>query len=893
MRQLLDERGLRPPADIDAIVAANDGLIIIALEVLQARGINVPDDVALVGFDDNVYAQTSMPPVTSVAPAFREVGHQATETLLALMRGEQVPQEVNVPSSLMVRRSCGCLNPALAAVAAAAEPTGRPSKETLQEAVTTQRARWLSIMVQAVGQRPEEAVSEWAGQLLDGFAAELAGGKAPGSFLSVLEDVLRQVMTVGEAISIDPGQYVDAWQAAVAMLRSNMLPYLEIEARMQAEGLWRQANVLIGQTAQRARARQALRVEGQAQALREIEEALATASDVGELAGVLEQSLPRLSIPSCYLSLYENPTHYAYPQPAPEWSRLVLAYDANLDPQRVELEPEGRRFPSRQLVPDGMLPQDRRYSFAVMPLYMRDNQLGFALFEVGPRETDVYEALRQGLSGALHGALLVQRTREYAVRLQTAAEVSRTASSILDPDELIQQVVDLLQERLNLYYAGLFLVNGEEAGDGSGGEWAVLRAGTGDAGRQMLEQGHRLEIGGESMIGWCIANKQARIALDVGEEAVRFENPFLPETRSELALPLISRGQAIGALTIQSTQEAAFSDEDISVLQTMADQLANVIQNARLFEEQQLASSLLSVRITELGLLNEIGRKIDESPQIADLLRWVTEHFPSAMQFPGECVAAIEYKGRVYGASEATDLPCQMVGGLRIGDERIGQVTVAYTEEHEFRDEESALLGDVVRRLSGYVENRRLFEQMQEALREVEATQHRYMEQAWSGYLQAAKVTAYETEIPGREPLGDALLPEVQQVVERRGVMALTGDDGAAEERSALVAPITLRGVVIGALGVHDENTRQWTEEEIVLIEAVAERVALAAENLRLLDETQRRAAREQLVGEVTGRVRETLDMETVLKVAAQELRQALGLPEVVIRLSPGERGRK
>jgi GAF domain-containing protein len=218
-------------------------------------------------------------------------------------------------------------------------------------------------------------------------------------------------------------------------------------------------------------------------------------------------------------------------------------------------------------------------------------------------------------------------------------------------------------------------------------------------------------------------------------------------------------------------------------------------------------------------------------------------------------------------------------------------VTVAYTEEHEFRDEESALLGDVVRRLSGYVENRRLFEQMQEALREVEATQRRYMEQAWSRYLQSTEVTAYETEVPGREPLGDALLSEMQQAAERRGVLALTGDGGTAEERSALVAPITLRGVVIGALGVHDENTRQWTEEEIVLIEAVAERVALAAETLRLLDETQRRAAREQLVGEVTGRVRETLDMETVLKVAAQELRQSLGLPEVVIRLTPGQGG--
>jgi GAF domain-containing protein len=91
------------------------------------------------------------------------------------------------------------------------------------------------------------------------------------------------------------------------------------------------------------------------------------------------------------------------------------------------------------------------------------------------------------------------------------------------------------------------------------------------------------------MIGWCIANKQPRIALDVGEEAVRFENPLLPETRSELALPLISRGEAIGALTIQSSQEAAFSEEDIAVLQTMAGQIANSIENARLYRQTQAA----------------------------------------------------------------------------------------------------------------------------------------------------------------------------------------------------------------------------------------------------------------------------------------------------------------
>jgi PAS domain S-box-containing protein len=172
-------------------------------------------------------------------------------------------------------------------------------------------------------------------------------------------------------------------------------------------------------------------------------------------------------------------------------------------------------------------------------------------------------------------------------QLQTAAEVSRAASSILNPDELIRQVVNLVRERFDLYYAGLFLVDQTGEWTGEAGRWAVLRAGTGEAGRIQLERGHKLEIGGGSMVGWCVANKQARIALDVGEEAVRFENPLLPETRSEMALPLIVRGQVIGAMTVQSVQEAAFSDEDVAVLQTMADQLAIAIENARLFEQAQ------------------------------------------------------------------------------------------------------------------------------------------------------------------------------------------------------------------------------------------------------------------------------------------------------------------
>jgi anti-anti-sigma regulatory factor len=130
----------------------------------------------------------------------------------------------------------------------------------------------------------------------------------------------------------------------------------------------------------------------------------------------------------------------------------------------------------------------------------------------------------------------------------------------------------------------------------------------------MVALDHRLLVGGESMIGQCVAGKKVRIALDVGEEAVRFENPLLPSTRSELALPLISRGEAIGALTIQSVEEAAFSEEDISVMQTMADQLANAITNARLYEQAQQAYAEVEQQVRERT--EELKREQEESARL-------------------------------------------------------------------------------------------------------------------------------------------------------------------------------------------------------------------------------------------------------------------------------------
>lgn len=176
-----------------------------------------------------------------------------------------------------------------------------------------------------------------------------------------------------------------------------------------------------------------------------------------------------------------------------------------------------------------------------------------------------------------------QRTASLQRRLtqiRTAADISRAVSSMLDPHDLLQQVVDLIQSEFDLYYVGAFLID-ESA------EFAVLKAGSGEAGRQMIAANHRLAVSSNSMIGWATARLEPRIALDTGQEAVRFNNPHLPLTRSELALPIISRDSCLGALSIQSSEPEAFDQDDIRILQGITDSIAIALENARLFQETQ------------------------------------------------------------------------------------------------------------------------------------------------------------------------------------------------------------------------------------------------------------------------------------------------------------------
>ncbi|MBN1889030.1 MAG: GAF domain-containing protein, partial [Thermoflexales bacterium] len=214
-------------------------------------------------------------------------------------------------------------------------------------------------------------------------------------------------------------------------------------------------------------------------------------------------------------------------------------------------------------------------------------------------------------------------------------------------------------------------------------------------------------------------------------------------------------------------------------------------------------------------------------------------------------------------------------------------LTIQSTREAAFSSEDVAVLQTMASQVANVIANVRLFERAQAALREMEATQRRYLTQAWAEHAQTAGAGWHEAVRLGTLPLGEALLSEAQQAVQRRSLTVISGGTAPDEKYAGLVTPITLRDQVIGALGIHASDERQWTEDDIALIEVVAERIAQTAENLRLFDETQRRAVREQVISEVTARMRESLDVDKVLQAAAREFGERLGMAEVNIRLVP------
>jgi GAF domain-containing protein/HAMP domain-containing protein len=502
-------------------------------------------------------------------------------------------------------------------------------------------------------------------------------------------------------------------------------------------------------------------------------------------------------------------------------------------------------------------------------------------------------------------------------QLQAGTEVSRAATTLTNPEQLVPQVVELVQQRFEFYYVGLFLVAADN-------RYAVLQYGTGtgsahEAGRVMKERGHRLEIGGESMVGWVCANKQARIALDVGQDAVRFANPLLPDTRSEMALPLRAGERVIGALDVQSAQMAAFDESDSAVLQGMADQVAVALENARLFQQTQAA--LKEIEATSRLLVREGWQSYLEQK---------TTRRAEFLAASGPVPAPLQ--GKEAPQTEPLTIPLELRG------QSLGRLTLRREGSRAWSEDETQLIQTIALQTMLAAENARLIEETQRTLGETRALYESSREITSAGEM-AEVLTAVLNNLAhtgvhtAAVALFDAPTREQAKNIELAGTWDYTGtprlapgvrfeiasfplfgrvtsekalvsqdllSDPEIDEmakavlgglglRAMAITPLVARGQWMGVLFALMETAHTFTPSELNFHRALADQAAVAIDSRRLLAETQRRAEREALIRQITTRIRAAGDIQGVLETTANELARSMGVSRSIVRLTMGD----
>lgn len=345
-----------------------------------------------------------------------------------------------------------------------------------------------------------------------------------------------------------------------------------------------------------------------------------------------------------------------------------------------------------------------------------------------------------------------RQTEARASQLVTIGEISKLINYEQELDVLLPFITRLISDRLGFYHIGIFLLD-------DANQFAVLHAANSIGGEAMLKRGHKLKVGESGIVGYVAKAGQPRIALDVGQDAVFFNNPDLPTTRSEMALPLKIREKIIGVLDVQSERPGAFTDADTSTLGILADQVAIAIENTRLLE------------------------------------------------------------------------------------------------------------------------------QTQQALSETRAIYQLNIREGWKNFGQEEGIVGYYQSLNSGKKLTQPMnFEEINQAMNRGEVLVFHAEGNIQEP--TLVVPIKLREQIIGVIHVKaPSKDRPWTSNEITLAEAVSERLSLALENARLIQESQRQVIKEQTISEITGRIGSSINLENVLLSAVEELGHTIPGSEVVIKL--------
>ena len=343
-------------------------------------------------------------------------------------------------------------------------------------------------------------------------------------------------------------------------------------------------------------------------------------------------------------------------------------------------------------------------------------------------QNSIEQRIREQTHDLFENSKILERR---TTQLETVSSVARSIVAVQVIEQLLPSICRVVSERFGYYHTGIFLFD-ERA------EYTVLQASNSEGGQRMLARGHRLRAGTTGIVGFVAGQGEPRVVQDVGADSVYFNNPDLPNTRSELALPLKVANRTIGVLDMQSEELGAFKEEDIAVLGILANQISVAIENARLFT------------------------------------------------------------------------------------------------------------------------------QTRQALQDSQAVYQQYVKRDWAHYSRELEFFGYSYDGIRTSPITAA------------------PPNPTSHELSI---PVKIRGLVIGNVIVRSSNPlRQWAQGEVSLIQAAADRAGLAIENIRLLTEAQRRAAKEHTISEITSRIGTSVNINSILQTAVEELGRILPSSEVILQ---------
>jgi len=453
----------------------------------------------------------------------------------------------------------------------------------------------------------------------------------------------------------------------------------------------------------------------------------------------------------------------------------------------------------------------------------------------------------RGLIGTLE-LRVADRTHD----LELAAEVGRAVSEkSVDIDGLLSKAVELIGDRFNLYYTQVYLTD-------SIGRNLILRAGTGAVGSELLSRAHQLPIASGSINGRAAAEKHSVIVADTKQSADFKPNPILPDTRSEMATPLIAGGQVVGVLDMQSDRPGTLSETNLPAFEALAGQLAIAIQNAALFSQAEQARSDVEAQVHRL---TEQGWQ--------DFLDAIEHGERMGFAFDQSSIVRLEGESITTAASEGYSVPISVTGT------KIGAIQFGQEPNRIWTNSESELIEGTATQLAQHIENLRLLAQAEKYRAEAEQAVRRLTREGWDTYLQpgSQETAGFKYDLNEVSPLNVG-----------------ENDNQTPVKHQAL----KVRDEVIGELSIQDSNNSQEDANE--LMSAVAAQLSSHIENLRLslinmslLKSTEERAQREQTLRQITVALRGSTNPATIMRTAVRELGSILGR-KTIVQLSNPER---